>query len=257
MATKDTTAGKDPGEQGKEDPDIKKVDTAASDDTKDAPSTTEEPTGKTDSKKDTGDDTSGSDTDWEGRYKGLQPKYQTVVEARKVEKESWDAERLKLLGQVSEADTALKGAQDAVKTLTDEAEESGTGKKEMQEQIDTLGKQLTRNNLIMSEYPDLALFEAKGQLRTDVEGEELVTALDEFRKLMGLTTIDALKDLSAGDTGDEDLTSGNRSQGDDLNSLQEQLMQANIDGDPKEIRRITDLLVTEQQKVFEASGSRG
>ena len=90
-------------------------------------------------------------------------------------------------------------------------------------------------------------------LPKDVEGEELTTALNEFRTLMGGKAIDALKDLNAGDTGDEDLSSGSRSQGKDVGTLQELLMKANVEGDAKEIKRVTDLLVEAQNKVMAAS----
>ena len=255
MANDDTdkTAGTDSGEPGGDDKD-KNKDKSSSGDT--TTSSTDKSSGDTTSKDDTGskdkDDDKGGDDNWEDRFKGLQPKYQQAVETYKTDKEAWDKDRINLLGQVSESETKLKSAQDEVKKLTEDAETSGTGKTEMQTQIDTLGKQLERNTLIMSEYPDLSLFEAKGMLPKDVEGEELKTALNEFRTLMGSAAIDALKDRDAGDTGDQDVSTGSRSQGKDIGSLQELLMKANAEGDAKEIKRVTDLLVEAQNKVFAA-----
>jgi hypothetical protein len=251
MANKlDETAGDGPDEQGGDDKDTKKVDDKQSDEPKDTSSSADKSSGDSTSKDDTGD--KGGDDDWEARFKGLQPKYQTAVETHKVDKIAWDADRIKLLGQVSDGETKLKSAQDEVSKLTETAETTGKGSEEMQTQIDTLGKQVERDKLIMAEYPDLALYESKGLLPKDLDGDELKTALNEFRVIQGGAALDALKALGAGETGDEELITGDRSKGSDVASLQDQLMKANVAGDPKEIKRLTDLLVAEQNKVFAA-----
>jgi len=190
--------------------------------------------------------------DWEGRFKGLQPKYQTLQETYKAEKSAWEKQRLEQLGRIGELEGNVKSAHEAVDGLTKDLEGAVTGQTNLEAEIEKLTKQIERHNLIMSEYPDLAILEGKGLLPADKSGDELKAALLEMRTIMGANAQAALANLSAGATGDDENITGRRSQGTDLQSIQEQLMTANKAGDAAEITRLTNLLVEEQEKIYVA-----
>jgi len=218
-------------------------------------STTDNSTGTQTQQADT--QSQGSTTDWEARFKGLQPKYQQLKQAYETDKQAWEGERLKLMGQIAELETGLKSAQSDLEVLQEENKTWETEKADLQSQLDGMMKRIERTNLIMSEFPDLARFEAKGLIPQDKEGDELVAALTEMRTLITGSAEDVLKTLSAGSTGDSDHRTGSRAQGDDIVSIQNKLMDANLKGDAAEIARLTDLLVQKQNEIFAASGGGG
>ncbi len=188
--------------------------------------------------------------DWESSYKGLQPKYQTLV----TEKKAWEDDRLKLSGTIAELETTIKAATSTQDGMTKEAKASEDAQAGLQKTIDGLEVKNKRNDLIMSEYPHLAEMESKGLLPPDLEGEELTEKLDSMSELLkeqGVTNTGA---RIKGSTGDDDLSTGKRSQGDDVASLTGQIMEANAKGEIKEAARLTSLLLKAQNKKFAAQG---
>lgn len=198
----------------------------------------------------TGGTTDDASKDWEARFKGLQPLHQKLQD----EKKAWEDSRLKLGGQVAELDTALKAAQAQIVKLQEDGTKATSGQTELQKTVDGLQKQLERNALIMSDYPQLSVLEAKGLLPKDVEGDALKGALDSM--LSVLTTegqrLAGLK--GAGSTGDGTHTTGARSQGDDLSTISDQLLEANQKGNAAEIKRLTGLLIDARNKQLAGEG---
>lgn len=187
------------------------------------------------------------DTDWEKRFKGLQPKHQTLVKDNKdlkvqfaLDKGEWDKEKVTLGLEIDELKGSLKTATEGGEGLTKSNEELG-------KTVGSLETQLERNTLIMSEYPDLAVLEAKDLIRKDLVGDDLTEALDSMRSLMKTTGAKAAADLAAGATVDGDQITGARSQGHDVNSISDLLMVAQKNKDQSEITRLTDLLISQAE----------
>lgn len=185
------------------------------------------------------------DQNWEKRFKGLQPKHQDLTEAHKglqaqytLDKQNWDAEKATATAKVTALEADLAAAQEELESLK-------SGNEELQSTVGSLETKLERNALIMSEYPDLSVLEAKGLIRDDLEGDELTTALNELRSLMVKQGEQALQDLNAGSTGDDRQSSGGRGQKMDLGSINQKLMDAQKSGDWEEADRLTKLLIAE------------
>lgn len=183
-----------------------------------------------------------SDTDWEKRFKGLQPIHQTLVESNQnlvvqvaVDKKAQDTKEAEFDVKIGTLEGDLKKATETSDGLT-------KSNVELEKTIESLNTQAERNKMIMSDYPDLAVLEAQGLIRKDIEGDELTSALDSMRSLMVAKGKDAVKDLSIG-SSDADLTTGNRSQGKDVSSIGDLLMIAQKNRDVDEITRLSDLLV--------------
>ncbi len=223
---------------------------------------TQELAGATDTDDSTGDDaskkkgtpkpdaTDDDGKDWEASYKGLQPKYQKLVEAE----ESWKDDRLKLGGQIAELETTVKTSAKTVETMLGDAKKAESATADMQKTIDGLEADGERSNLIMSKYPQLAVMESKGLLPPDLTGEELTEKLDSMSELLKEQGIDNTGAKILGSTGDDDLSTGHRSQGDDVESINQKLMEANATGDGKEAARLLPMLIEAQNKKFAAAG---
>lgn len=190
------------------------------------------------------------DKDWEGSYKGLQPKYQKLVEAEK----TWEEKRLALGGQIAELETTIKASAETLDGLTKDATKADDASGELQKTIDGLEGKLKRSELIMSEYPHLAEMESKGLLPPDLEGDELTKKLDSMSELLKEQGVSNTGARIKGSTGDDDVTTGKRSQGDDVASLTGKIMEANAAGETKEAARLTALLLDAQNKKFAAAG---
>ncbi len=196
-------------------------------------------------------DDKSSDTDWEKRFKGLQPKHQTLVEDNKnlkvqfaLDKKAWDEEKVTLGLEIDE----LKGG---LKTATEGGEGLTKSNDELAKTVGSLETQIERNTLIMSEYPDLAVLEAKGLIRKDLDGDELTEALDSMRSLMKVTGESAAAKLAAGATGSDEQITGSRGQGHDVNSISDLLMVAQKDKNYDEVTRLTSLLIKQAEtEVF-------
>lgn len=196
-----------------------------------------------DSSQDDQTDDKSSDENWEKRFKGLQPKHQILVEEHKdlkvqvgLDKKEYDEETVKLGLEIDE----LKGD---VTKFTESSEGLTKSNDELKKTVESLETQLERNKLIMSEYPDLAVLEAKGLIREDLDGDELTKALDDMRSLMVAKGESMTKELIVG-SSDGEQTTGQRSQVKGVSSIGEALMVAQKNKDVDEINRLTALLVT-------------
>lgn len=219
-------------------------DTAGSDDAK--PSGEPKPDAKT-------DDTS-PDTDWEKRFKGLQPKHQKLVEDHKgalvqhgLDTEAWGKEKVELGLKIDTLESELKAAAEKAESLAKSNEEL-TGL------VDSGKAKLERNALIMSEYPELAVMEAKGLIREDLEGDALTEALNDLRSLMVAKGEQAVKDKSKGSTGDDSHSSGGRGQSMSVTDLNQKIMDAQKAGEYEEADRLTKLLIQEANATILSEG---
>ena len=193
-------------------------------------------------KTDKSDKDKSSDEDWEKRFKGLQPIHQTLVEDNKnlvvkvaLDKKDWDTKE-------AEFGVKITGLEGDLKKATESSDGLTKSNAELAKTVETLNTQAERSKMIMSDYPDLSVLEAQGLIRQDIEGDELTKALESMRSLMVATGKDAVKDLSVG-ASDANLTTGNRSQAKDVNSIGELLMVAQKDKNVDEVTRLTSLLV--------------
>ncbi len=193
------------------------------------------------------DDQDPKGKDWEASYKGLQPKYQALVEEQK----TWEEKRLALGGQIAELETTVQASVDTVKTMEDGAKEAETASADMQKTIDGLEADKARTDLIIGDYPQLAAMEAKGLLPPDLKGEELTAKLDSMLEVLTEQGVDNTGKKIAGSTGEEDsIGTGLRSQGDDIGSISDKLMEANKEGNSKEASRLLGMLVDAQNKKW-------
>jgi chromosome segregation ATPase len=213
-------------------------------------SDTDDSTGDDASKKKSADTQTDDQKDWESSYKGLQPKYQALVE----EKKAWEDDRLKLGGTIAELETSVKASAETVKGMTDEATKAETASAELQKTIEGLTGKLERSELIMSEYPHLAGLESKGLLPPELMGDELKEKLDSMSEVLQEQGVSNTGAKIKGSTGDDDVTTGKRSQGDDVQSINQKIMEANQQGDTKEAARLMPLLLEAQNKKFAAAG---
>lgn len=197
------------------------------------------------------DAAAAADSDWEKRFKGLQPKHQKLVEDHKdataqflLDTAAWDAEKVKMGLQIDTLDSDLKKATEGLTGI----EKTNT---ELQGVVDSNKAKLDRNKMIMETYPDLAVLEAKGLIREDIEGDELTKALDDMRSLMVAKGEAAVKDLGLGAGGDGDHSSGGRGEGMGSSDIGEKLMEAQKNRDHDEVNRLTALLIkTADAEIF-------
>lgn len=189
------------------------------------------------------DAAAAADSDWEKRFKGLQPKHQKLVEDHKdataqflLDTAAWDKEKIDMGLKISTLDSELKKATEGLTGIQKSNEE-------LQGLVDSNKTKLDRNKMIMETYPDLAVLEAKGLIREDLDGDELTKALDDMRSLMVAKGEAAIKDLGTGAGGDGDHSSGARGQGMGSADIGEKLMIAQKNRDTDEINRLTELLI--------------
>lgn len=199
---------------------------------------------KSDSKKDQDD----AAEDFERKFKGLQPKYQTLV----TEAQEHEGELLKLGGKIAELETTIAASGETIVKMGETAKEAEKGSDGLQKTNEELEGKLERTNLIMSDYPDLAALEAKGLLPVDVEGEELKEKLDSMSEVLKEQGADNIGEKIKGSTGDEDVKTGGRSKGDSIEDTSQKILEANKAGDTKESARLTAILLEQQNKVFDA-----
>jgi chromosome segregation ATPase len=212
---------------------------------------TDESTGDTEKPKDDKkkEEPSG-DEDWEARFKGLQPKFQTLQQDFK----GLEEDKQKLAGQLSEVESSLKTAEELVSEMKESSQSAQKAQEELQGMVDSLTEKSERSTLIMSEYPDLAALEAKGLLPQDVSGDDLKSTLDEMRSVLNTEAKEIIQKQAVGATGDGEHSSGSRTQGDDVTTISEMMIKAGQKGDMPEVARLSDLLVEAQNKEFAAQG---
>ena len=242
MPEPDPTA--EPGASGT-DKDVDKNDPT---NVKDAPDTDATTGDDGDKKKDSGKkDQDAAAEDYEHKFKGLQPKYQTLVEEAKEHEDAL----LKLGGKIAELETTIASSGETIVKMNETAKEAEEGSDGLTKTNKELEGQLERSNLIMSDYPELAALEAKGLLPVDVEGDELKVKFDSMSEVLKEQGSSNVAEKVKGSTGEEDISTGGRSGGDSIDDTSHKILEANKTGDTKESARLTAILVEQQNKVFE------
>lgn len=119
--------------------------------------------------------------DWEKRYKGLSATY-TKLQAQ-FQKLTEDHE--KLLGTREELEVNAKSVKAEIEKMKSDLDALTAEKEKLTQQLTTQEAKEVRTKLILSEYPDLAAFEAKGLLPAGATPEETKQLLDNFREALG------------------------------------------------------------------------
>jgi chromosome segregation ATPase len=138
--------------------------------------------------------------DWESAYKGLQRKYDKLFD-----------EHNQLLGTENELNASIEELKQQVRTATTEKDQISIKNVEASEKIEGLQSQVNafnatieRQKLIMSDYQDLAPFEAKGLLPSAQTEEEMRSVFDSFRETLGsqvqTATDEKVKGIGTGKT---------------------------------------------------------
>ena len=147
--------------------------------------------------------TSEKKTDWEAAYKGLQRNYD------KLQKQFTE-----LQGKYDQLTEESEGTKQSHKLLGTEKESIMAQNVALTKQIASLQDSETsrtlerdRYSLVLTDFPDLAAFEAKGLLPTGNNVDELREKFTKFREALGKTgddkVKDALKGAGPGDVGDQ------------------------------------------------------
>jgi len=138
------------------------------------------------------------DTDWKKAYKGLQRNYDKIV----ADSASLQSENENLNAQLQEQKQLVRSLtteKDQVTSKNVEATETISG---LEAQVNTTKAQNERSQLIMSEFMDLAQFEAKGLLPEAQTDEEMRSKFGDFREALGTTaqelTDEKLKGMGTG-----------------------------------------------------------
>ena len=118
---------------------------------------------------------------WESAYKGLQRKYDKLFD-----------DHNQLQGTFDDLNATIEDLKQQVRTTATEKDQIATKHVEATEKIQGLQAQVNnsqatieRQKLIMSEYQDLAAFEAKGLLPSAQNEEEMRSVFDSFRETLG------------------------------------------------------------------------
>lgn len=137
---------------------------------------------------------------WESAYKGLQKKYDKTFK-----------ELTEALGTIDELNSTVEELKLNVRTANTEKDQISTKhvtateeKDGLQSQLNTANQTIERQKLIMSDYQDLAPFEAKGLLPSAQTEEEMRSVFDSFRDTMGsqveTATEEKVKGIGTGPT---------------------------------------------------------
>lgn len=126
-----------------------------------------------------GDSKGGSTSvvDWEKRYKGLQKTFDALTNKFNKLQEQYD----QLVAESEELRQKTKGHEAEKTALSNSLHQKETENDTLSKQIAAHALERERTKLIMTEYPDLAQFEAKGLLPSAETVEALKPLLDEFR----------------------------------------------------------------------------
>lgn len=131
---------------------------------------------------------------WERRFNGLNTAYQKLqkkYEALEAEHNSVLAEKEAMLQDGKGVKSQLEKLQADIQALTSE-------KESLSGQITSLQSQKERVSLVMSEFTDLAPFEAKGLLPPASTPEEMRQKFAEFRDALSSTVQQSVKDKAQG-----------------------------------------------------------
>ena len=139
-------------------------------------------------------------TDWEKAYKGLQKNHDKVV----VERDTLRGEVDTQVALVEEQKQTIRSAtteKDLITTKNVEANETISG---LEAQVNVSKAEAERAKLIMSEFNDLAQFEAKGLLPAAENEDDMRAKFSDFRETLGVTvqenTDQKLKGIGTGST---------------------------------------------------------
>jgi hypothetical protein len=136
--------------------------------------------------------------DWEGRYKGLQ----RLFDKQKVALDTLSATHQQTIDDLEDQKAKFRVLETANIGLTNDIGKMGEAKTQLEKTIAERSFDKERMKLIVSEYPELAGFEAKDLLPTAPTIEELKPKLDAFRETFsGKTKEDVLKTLSGAGGG--------------------------------------------------------
>lgn len=132
--------------------------------------------------------------DWEKRYKGLQATYD------KLQKKFTDLEGAhnQTIAELEEIRQTEKSYQGKEKNLTETLSQKDQTIAQLQAQLASHDLDAVRTKLIMSDYLDLAPFEAQGLLPPATDPEDMKTKFENFRTAFKSTVGTAVKDRFAG-----------------------------------------------------------
>lgn len=123
--------------------------------------------------------------DYEKRFKGLQK----LFEKQQKKLQELEAENTTLAEKREELDMTQKQVQAEIEKFKAELETSNKEKETLTAKLSAHEAQVQRTNIILSEFSDLAAFEAKGLLPPASTEEEMRQKFDDFRNAIK-TTID-------------------------------------------------------------------
>lgn len=139
-----------------------------------------------------------SEAEWKARVAGLDKKVTEVV-AKNRELESLLANQMmkekEFTMSITDRDGKLKDYETQVAKWQKDSADA-------ESRAANLAKVVERQKLFMGpEHADLAQFEAKGLLRTDLDGEALTDYLKQYREVLGQTKTAAISQTFQGATG--------------------------------------------------------
>lgn len=117
--------------------------------------------------------------EWEERFKGLQRTLNTKETTWLTSQQATESTIAKLTAESHDAQTIQSGLNGQLKELRGQIQSLTTDREMLSKDAATSKTQLERMKAIAA-YPDLFEAEAKGLLRTDLQGEDFVKFLGEF-----------------------------------------------------------------------------
>jgi chromosome segregation ATPase len=171
--------------------------------------------------------------EWAKSYKGLQGhvnKLNGQIEGMNTQVSDLTGERDTALSDIEGVRTEFQQSQQSAQTLTGEVENLTNQLTEATSNAETLQTQLDRQGLIISDYPDLAAFEAKGLLPQADSPEDLAGKLDAFRETMTTQVSAELEDTLDGSTVNQDIN--NKLSPDDMSEDALYAKAMSLAGDP-------------------------
>jgi chromosome segregation ATPase len=131
---------------------------------------------------------------YEARYKGLQRSYDTLRQKT----EALEAERTQALSEAETLKQTDAQRQATLDRLQREIDAAKAEKETLSAQMSSQAIVLTRKNLILKDYPDLAQFEANGQLPEAKTEEEMKTTFTKFRETFSAAVAAAVQQKVTG-----------------------------------------------------------
>jgi len=132
--------------------------------------------------------------DWEKRFKGMQKAYNTLQDQHTKQATEFE----EILGQVEELRAEVKNYEGEKQGLQQQISEYDQMKADLETQIKTHSLQAERAKLIMSDFTDLAAFEAQGLLPQAETTEEMQERFEAFRQAFNTTVEKTTKNRVTG-----------------------------------------------------------